>query len=83
MSVMFVEMEVNLLSPPTTLPASPVSENHEVQHPLENSLIQSQEEQEDLQRQQACLHVWNSLQGDIQQLHELFVEFDKVVHVTI
>lgn len=73
-------MELNLtLSPP----ASPVSENQEAQHPLEDSNVQSQAEQEDLEHQQACLHVWNSLQGDIQQLHELFVEFDKVVHVTI
>lgn len=72
----YLEMEMNLSISP---PVSPMSENQEVQHPLDSS-IQLQAEQDDLQHEQACLHVWNSLQGDIQQLHELFVEFDKVVH---
>lgn len=69
-------MELNLwLSPPS----SPVSAS-QLPHPLTN--IQLQIEQEDLQHQQDCLQVWSSLQKDIQQLHELFVEFDQVVHVS-
>ncbi|XP_011697954.1 PREDICTED: syntaxin-17 [Wasmannia auropunctata] len=73
----YLEMELNF---PTSPPVSPASEPHETQHPLEDSGIQLQAEQEDLQRQQTCLHVWNRLQGEIQQLHELFTEFNKVVH---
>ncbi|XP_032670935.1 syntaxin-17 [Odontomachus brunneus] len=70
----YLEMELNLwLSPPS----SPVS-GDQLPHPLAN--VQLQAEQEDLQHQQDCLQVWSSLQGDIQQLHELFAEFDKVVH---
>lgn len=76
----FTEMELNFLTPPST---SPVSEPEQCPHPLDDSGIQLQAEQEDLQRQQTCLQVWNRLQGEIQQLHELFIEFNKVVHVSI
>ncbi|XP_014483132.1 PREDICTED: syntaxin-17 [Dinoponera quadriceps] len=70
----YLEMELNLwLTPPST-----PTNTSELPHPLAN--VQLQVEQEDLQHQQDCLQVWNSLQGDIQQLHELFVEFDKVVN---
>jgi len=77
---MFTEMELNFSTPP---PMSPTSESQETHHPLDDSGIQLQAEHEDLQRQQTCLHVWNRLQGEIQQLHELFAEFNKVVHVSI
>ncbi|XP_011861910.1 PREDICTED: syntaxin-17 [Vollenhovia emeryi] len=73
----YLEMELNF---PTSPPTSPVSEPAEPLHPLDDSNIQLQAEQEYLQRQQTCLHVWNRLQGEIHQLHELFVEFNKVVH---
>lgn len=76
----FTEMELNFSTSP---PMSPGSEPQETQHPLNDSNIQLQAEQEDLQRQQTCLHLWNRLQGEIQQLHELFAEFNKVVHVSI
>lgn len=72
-------MELNFS---TSSPASPTSEPEELQHPLDNS-GHVQAEQEDLQHQQTCLQVWNRLQGEIQQLHELFVEFNKVVHVSV
>ncbi|XP_071560998.1 syntaxin-17 isoform X2 [Temnothorax nylanderi] len=76
----YLEMELNFsTSPPTTSP-SPISESEELPHPLHDRGIQLQAEQEDLQRQQTCMQVWNRLQGEIQQLHELFVEFNKVVH---
>lgn len=82
-NVSFTEMEFNF---PTSPPSSPTSEPqesvHSSQHPLDDNYIQLQAEQEDLQRQQTCLHVWNRLQEEIQQLHELFVEFNKVVHVS-
>ncbi|KAL6261655.1 hypothetical protein P5V15_006743 [Pogonomyrmex californicus] len=73
----YLEMEMNFSTLP---PESPKSESEEIQHPLDNSNIQLQAEQEDLQRQQTCLHVWNRLHGEIQHLHELFIEFNKVVH---
>lgn len=79
-NVLLTEMELNFSTSP---PMSPESESPESQqHPLENS-IQLQAEQEDLQRQQTCLQVWNRLQGEIQQLRELFIEFNKVVYVSI
>lgn len=62
---------------------SPESEPRKTQHPLNDSGVQLQVDEEDLQRQQTCLHDWNRLQGEIQQLHELFVEFNKVVHVSV
>lgn len=79
-NVSFTEMELNFTTPPST---SSTSESEECSHPLNVSNIQLQAEQEDLQRQQTCLQVWNRLQGEIQQLHELFIEFNKVVYVSI
>lgn len=68
----------------STLPSPPSEpQDQETQHPLDDSYVQLQAEEEDVQRQQACLQVWNSLQREIQQLHELFTEFNKVVHVNI
>lgn len=66
----------------STLPLSSKSQHQEKQHPLDDN-IHLQAEKEDFLRQQACLEVWNSLQEEIQQLHELFIEFNKVVHVNI
>lgn len=73
-------MELNFSTPPSI---SPISEPEECPQPFDDSNVQLQTEQKDLQRQQTCLQVWNQLQGEIQQLHELFVEFNKVVHVSI
>jgi len=73
-------MELNFS---TSSPTNKEVQPDEIEHPLDNRSIQLQAEQENLQRQQTCLHVWNRLQGDIQQLHELFTEFNKVVHVSI
>ncbi|XP_033210971.1 syntaxin-17 isoform X2 [Belonocnema kinseyi] len=42
--------------------------------------IQLQDEHEELERQKACLYAWNSLQNDLQQLHQLFIDFNKIVH---
>ncbi|XP_012537934.2 syntaxin-17 isoform X2 [Monomorium pharaonis] len=72
----YLEMELNF----STSPPMAESKPQETQDPLDDSGIQLQVEQEDLRHQQTCLHVWNRLQGEIQQLHELFAEFNKVVH---
>lgn len=66
---------------PLSEPQSPKDEDQSKSHPLQNKYVQLQEEQEDLQRQEACLHAWNSLQGDIHQLHQLYVDFNKLVDV--
>ncbi|XP_020278941.1 syntaxin-17 [Pseudomyrmex gracilis] len=71
----YLEMQLNC----STSPPSFKSQHQEMQHPLDDN-IQLQAEKEDFLRQQACLEVWNSLQEEIQQLHELFIEFNKVVH---
>lgn len=53
---------------------------HENQEdPIDEQNVQLQAEQE-LQRQQACLHAWNDLQGDMQHLHQLFVDFNQIVY---
>lgn len=62
-------------------PESSINENQANSHPLDNTYIQLQKEQQDLQHQEACLHAWNTLQGDIHQLHQLFVDFNKIVDV--
>lgn len=62
-------------------PESPKEENQPKDHPLDDKYIQLQKEQQELQHQEACLHAWNSLQGDIHQLHQLFVDFNKIVDV--
>ncbi|CAL7935499.1 unnamed protein product [Xylocopa violacea] len=72
----YMELQLNL---PMSRPESPNDEDQPKSHPLDNRYIQLQEEQQDLQRQEACLHAWNTLQGDIHQLHQLFTDFNKVV----
>lgn len=49
--------------------------------PFDGRFTQIQAEQEDLERQQACLNAWTNLQTELQQLQQLFVDFNKVVHV--
>ncbi|XP_003705674.1 syntaxin 17 [Megachile rotundata] len=72
----YLELQLNL---PTSPPDSPKSEDQPESHPLDSRYVQLQEEQQELERQQACMHAWNSLQGDIHQLHQLFVDFNKIV----
>lgn len=70
---------------PISTPVSPQDEKQEVQpsSDLTSFNVQLQAEQENLEHQQACLHAWNSVQEDMQQLHELFNEFNKLVTVSI
>ena len=53
-------------------PESSINEDQANSHPLDNTYIQLQKEQQDLQHQEACLHAWNTLQGD---------DFNKIVDV--
>ncbi|KAG5325017.1 STX17 protein, partial [Pseudoatta argentina] len=76
----YLEMELNFSTSPSMSSTNKDIQPDEIEHSFDNRNIQLQAEQENFQRQQTCLHVWNRLQGDIQQLHELFTEFNKVVH---
>ncbi|XP_061929807.1 syntaxin-17 [Apis cerana] len=71
----YMELELNL----PMSPESSINEDQANSYPLDNTYIQLQKEQQDLQHQEACLHAWNTLQGDIHQLHQLFVDFNKIV----
>ncbi|XP_048515675.1 syntaxin-17 isoform X2 [Athalia rosae] len=55
-------------------------EDQATDNPFQDSNIQLHAKEEKLERQEACLHAWNSLQDDMQQLHQLFVDFNQVVH---
>lgn len=72
----YFELQLNL---PSSKPESPKNENHEEEHPLNDSYVQLQEVQQELHDEQACLHTWNTLQEDINQFHELFVDINKMV----
>ncbi|XP_017753473.1 PREDICTED: syntaxin-17 isoform X2 [Eufriesea mexicana] len=72
----YMELELNL---PLSQPQSSKDEDQSKSDPLQNKYVQLQEKQRDLQHQEACLHAWNTLQGDIHQLHQLYVDFNKLV----
>lgn len=55
-------------------------EDQDAGRPLDKSQVQLHAEHEELQRQKACLHAWSSLQSDIRELHELFLDFNKIIH---
>lgn len=65
---------------PLSGPSSPKEEDQDAKYIFNDRQVQLQEEQENLQRQQACLHTWTDLQDEIQQLHQLFTDFNKIVH---
>ncbi|KAJ8674007.1 hypothetical protein QAD02_005269 [Eretmocerus hayati] len=74
----YTELELNL---PLVERQPTASENQSQQQmQLDNRYMQVQAEQEDLERQQACLEAWNALQTDLQDLQTLFVDFNKMVH---
>ncbi|KOC67084.1 Syntaxin-17 [Habropoda laboriosa] len=72
----YMELQLNLTS---LSPTSSKDEDQAESHPLDNRYVQLQEKQQELQHQETCLHAWTNLQGDIQQLHQLFVDFNKIV----
>lgn len=73
----YMELEFEL---PMTNVASPRDEDQTEEDALQEGDIQINAELEELEQQQACLHAWNSLQNDMQQLHQLFVDFNRVLH---
>lgn len=78
MSIAEMELDALKLS---SIPSK--NEDQKTEHSFNDNDIQLQVEREDLQYQQTCLRVWHCLQEEIQQLHELFTEFNKIVHVRI
>ncbi|GAB1863926.1 Syntaxin-17 [Camponotus japonicus] len=73
----YLEMELDA-SKLSSVPSK--NEDQQTKHSFNDNDIQLQVEREDLQHQQTCIRVWNCLQEEIQQLHELFTEFNKIVH---
>lgn len=55
--------------------------NELTKNPQDETFIQLQQKQDDVERQEACLHTWNLLQKDLHQLYQLFVNFNKLIHV--
>ncbi|XP_046734307.1 syntaxin-17 [Diprion similis] len=64
---------------PTMNRSSTEDENEATNHAFQDGDIQLHAEEKELERQQACLHAWNSLQDDMIQLHQLFVDFNQLV----
>ncbi|XP_015127162.1 syntaxin-17 [Diachasma alloeum] len=71
-------LDMKFEPPPKTPPHENDPESPELHHG--ERFLQLQTEAEDLKRQEACLHAWNSLQGELHQLHQLFVDFNKLIH---
>ncbi|XP_035728674.1 syntaxin-17-like [Vespa mandarinia] len=65
---------------PLSGPSSPKEEDEDAQYAFRDRNVQMHKEHEDLEQQQACLHTWTDLQDDICQLHQLFTDFNKIVH---
>lgn len=62
-------------------PSTPTEEDGEQSYPLDDRYVQLQTENDEIERQNACLHAWNSLQNDLQQLHQLFIHMNKLIYV--
>ncbi|XP_046469927.1 syntaxin-17 [Neodiprion pinetum] len=73
----YLALDLNL---PTMNRLSTKDEDEATNHPFQDGNIQLHAEEKELERQQACLHAWNSLQDDMIQLHQLFVDFNQLVH---
>ncbi|KAF7988397.1 hypothetical protein HCN44_000970 [Aphidius gifuensis] len=58
----------------------PTIEDEEELDPIDQRFLQLQDQDEDVKRQEACLHAWESLQNDLQQLHQLFIDFNKIIY---
>ncbi|XP_074101450.1 syntaxin 17 [Cotesia typhae] len=75
----YLEMKLEYPTSTKSSPASPESEKEQSQ-PLDERFFQLQTEQDEIERQNACLHAWNSLQNDLQQLHQLFVHMNQLIY---
>ncbi|XP_014207057.1 syntaxin-17 [Copidosoma floridanum] len=73
----YLDFELNL---PLIQHPPPKVEKQLAENPHDNHFHQIQVEQEELERQQACLNTWNTLHSDLEQLQQLFIDFNKVVH---
>ncbi|KAK0073035.1 hypothetical protein PV326_013853, partial [Microctonus aethiopoides] len=76
-------LEMTLVSPSSSKNSfeSSLSDVNELtKNPQDETFIQLQQEREDVERQEACLHAWNLLQKDLHQLYQLFVNFNKLIH---
>ncbi|NP_001136347.1 syntaxin 17 [Nasonia vitripennis] len=76
----YLEFELNL--PLVKKHLTQVSDDHQntEENPLDNRFMQIQAEEEELERQQACLQAWTSLHNDLEELQKLFIDFNQIVH---
>ena len=77
--LLFIELQLNL--PLVNKQTSKESLQEPIENHFDNKFMQLHAEQEEVERQEACLEAWNSLQNDLQQLKDLFIDFNKVVYV--
>jgi len=73
-------LELRFQLPSSTQEASPKDEEEDCVELQEQRQVQLRVQEEDTERQQACLHAWNLLQQDLHQLHQLFVDFNRIIH---
>lgn len=76
----FLQIDFQLNLPLVQRPSSKV-EDQPTEGPYDNRFMQVQAENEELERQQACLQAWTTLHTDLEQLQQLFIDFNKLVHV--
>ncbi|XP_058805230.1 syntaxin-17 isoform X2 [Phymastichus coffea] len=73
----YLDFELNL---PLVQCPPPKVEDEIAESPYDNRYMQVQAENEELERQQACLRAWTTLHNDLEQLQQLFIDFNKIVH---
>lgn len=76
------ELELNLPLVKKRLTRISDDRQNTEENPLDNRFMQIQAEEEELERQQACLQAWTSLHNDLEELQQLFIDFNQVVHVS-
>ncbi|XP_008553900.1 syntaxin-17 [Microplitis demolitor] len=76
----YLDMKLEYPSSSICSPSTPTEEDGEQSYPLDDRYVQLQTENDEIERQNACLHAWNSLQNDLQQLHQLFIHMNKLIY---
>lgn len=73
------DLQLNL---PLAQKSSAKVENVLTENKDDKQYMQIQAVEEDVERQEACLHAWTTLQDDLHQLQQLFVDFNQIVYVS-
>ena len=72
-----LELKLPIVEKPTLKPESSESKGS-----FDDRFLQIQAQEKDLERLQICSNAWNALQSDLQELQQLYVDFNKIVHVS-